>query len=173
MSTRLGVTRCTFAALLRPAKKPVFLCAYAGVFYVGGMAGSNEPSPYERLGGAAGVRKLVDRFYDFMTELPEAAHVLRMHPEQLSGSREKLYEFLCGWFGGPPLYVQKRGHPRLRMRHLPFPIDDRARDAWLMCMERALDECVEDASFKAMLRGAFGRMADHMRNTGAQQRPED
>lgn len=137
------------------------------------MAGSDAPAPFERIGGEAGVRKLVDRFYDLMRELPEAEHVLRMHPADLSGSREKLYEFLCGWLGGPPLYVEKRGHPRLRMRHLPFAIDDAARDGWLLCMDRALEEQVPDPMFKAMLRGAFGRMADHLRNVGAQQRPED
>jgi hemoglobin len=116
---------------------------------------------------------LVDRFYDLMRELPETAHVLAMHPPDLAGSRDKLYEFLSGWLGGPPLYVEKRGHPRLRMRHLPFVIDDAARDAWLMCMDRALEELVSDTMLKEMLRGAFGRMADHMRNAGQQQRPED
>jgi hemoglobin len=134
---------------------------------------SSAPSPFDRIGGASGVRRLVDRFYDLMSSLPEAAHVLRMHPPDLTSSREKLYEFLCGWLGGPPLYVEKRGHPRLRMRHLPFPIDDAARDAWLLCMERALDENVADTLLKSMLRGAFGRMADHLRNVGEQQRPED
>jgi hemoglobin len=91
-----------------------------------------------------------------------------MHPPDLQGSRDKLYEFLSGWLGGPPLYVEKRGHPRLRARHLPFPIDDAARDAWLMCMDRALEECVSDAMLKEMLRGAFGNMANHMRNVGEQ-----
>jgi hemoglobin len=130
------------------------------------VTGSTAPSPFERLGGAAGVRKLVDRFYDLMRELPDAAHVLAMHPPDLASSREKLYEFLSGWLGGPPLYVEKRGHPRLRARHLPFPIDDAARDGWLLCMDRALEECVSDTMLKEMLRGAFGRMADHMRNHG-------
>ena len=134
------------------------------------VTGSNAPSPFDRLGGAEGVRKLVDRFYDLMRELPEAAHVLHMHPPDLSGSREKLYEFLSGWLGGPPLYVEKRGHPRLRARHLPFAIDDAARDGWLMCMDRALDECVSEPMLKELLRGAFGRMADHMRNQGEQAR---
>lgn len=136
------------------------------------MTGSTTPSPFERIGGAAAARQLVDRFYDLMRETPAAAHVLGMHPPDLTGSREKLYEFLSGWLGGPPLYMEKRGHPRLRARHLPFAIDDAARDAWLMCMDRALEECVSDTMLKEMLRGAFGRMADHMRNTGEQKRPE-
>jgi hemoglobin len=131
------------------------------------------PTPFERLGGPAGVRALVDRFYDLMSELPEAAGVLQMHPEDLASSREKLRLFLTGWLGGPPLYVERFGHPRLRMRHLPFAIDDTARDAWMACMLRALDEQVHDAPLREMLRGAFQRMADHMRNTGLLARPED
>jgi hemoglobin len=131
------------------------------------------PTPFERLGGPDGVRKLVDRFYDLMSELPEARDVLHMHPQDLHSSREKLRLFLTGWLGGPPLYVQRYGHPRLRMRHLPFAIDDAARDAWMRCMRQALDEQVADELLREMLRGAFQRMADHMRNTGLHSRPED
>jgi hemoglobin len=111
------------------------------------------------------VRALVDRFYDLMSELPEAADVLRMHPRSLASSREKLRLFLTGWLGGPQLYVERYGHPRLRARHLPFPIDDRARDAWMLCMRQALDEQVQDSLLREMLRGSFQRLADHMRNT--------
>ena len=118
------------------------------------------------------MQKLVDRFYDLMHELPEAAHVRAMHPEDMQGSRQKLFEFLSGWLGGPPLFMERRGHPRLRMRHLPFAIDNAARDAWLLCMERAMDECIDDALLKEMLRGAFGRMADHLRNVGEFDRGE-
>jgi hemoglobin len=130
-------------------------------------------SPYERIGGADSVRRLVDRFYDLMRELPEAATILAMHPADLSGSRTKLFEFLSGWLGGPQLYIERRGHPRLRMRHLPFPVDDAARDAWMMCMRRALAVCVDDAELRESLGGAFLRMADHTRNSGPQQRSED
>ena len=131
------------------------------------------PTPFERIGGPAGVRALVDRFYDLMSELPEAQHVLRMHPEDLASSREKLRLFLTGWLGGPQLYVERYGHPRLRMRHLPFAIDDAARDAWMRCMRQALDEQVQDPLLHELLRGSFQRMADHMRNAGPQHRPED
>lgn len=137
------------------------------------MTSAVAPTPYDRLGGEAAVRKLVDRFYDLMSELPEAAHVLRMHPGDLSGSRDKFFDFLSGWLGGPQLYVERRGHPRLRMRHMHFPIDSAARDGWLLCMYRALDECVDDALLKEMLRGSFSRMGDHLRNVGEQERPED
>lgn len=120
-------------------------------------------APYERL-GEEGVRRLVDRFYDRMDALPEAAEVRAMHPRDLRGSREKLFWFLSGWLGGPPLYVEKKGHPRLRARHLPFAIDDAARDQWMLCMRQALAEVVEDAELSAYLERQLGRVADHMRN---------
>lgn len=125
----------------------------------------DERTPYERLGGEPAVRALVDRFYDTMDTLPEAAAIRRMHPADLSSSREKLVLFLCGWLGGPPRYVERFGHPRLRMRHLPFPIDHAARDAWLRCMARAL-EPVEDRPLAEALAESFARVADHMRNQG-------
>jgi hemoglobin len=134
---------------------------------------TSAPSPYNRIGGEPAVRKLVDRFYDLMHELPEAAHVRSMHPEDMAGSREKLFEFLSGWLGGPPLFMQRRGHPRLRMRHAPFAIDNAARDSWLLCMERAMSECIDDKLLIEMLRGAFGRMADHLRNVGQFERGEE
>ena len=123
-------------------------------------------TPFEALGGEPGVRALVDRFYDLMEEQPEAQAIRRMHPAKLESSRLKLHLFLCGWLGGPPLYVQKYGHPRLRARHLPFPIGDEARDAWMGCMTRALDEQVADEGLRSRLVQSFQRTADHMRNLG-------
>lgn len=119
---------------------------------------------YEQIGGEGNIRRLVDRFYDLMDARPEAAGIRRLHPEDLSGSREKLYLFLVGWTGGPPLYVQKYGHPRLRARHLPFPIGEAERDQWLLCMNQALDEVVEKALLKQQISLAFGQLADFMRN---------
>jgi hemoglobin len=121
-------------------------------------------SVYERVGGAEGTRKLVDRFYDLMDTLPEARELRAIHPPSLVQSREKLYEFMSGWLGGPPLYMEKRGHPRLRARHMPFPIDASARDAWMLCMSRALDELVKDADARDKLKGGLWNLADHMRN---------
>ena len=126
---------------------------------------SDEPTPFETLGGAEGVRALVDRFYDLMDELAEARTIRALHPPDLAESREKLYLFLSGWTGGPPLYLEKHGHPRLRARHLPFPIDTAARDAWILCMERALEEHPGlDGVFRQTLLGAFFQTADFMRN---------
>jgi hemoglobin len=115
---------------------------------------------FARIGGEAGVRRLVDRFYDLMDALPEVARLRALHPEALAGSRDKLSWFLVGWLGGPPLYVERFGHPRLRARHLPFAIGGSERDQWMRCMEQALD----DAELRGFLSAALAQLADHMRN---------
>ncbi len=119
---------------------------------------------YDKLGGEEGLRALVDRFYDLMDSLPEAAAIRHMHPDDLRESRDKLFEFLSGWTGGPQLYIQRRGHPRLRARHMPFPVDESARDQWMLCMDRALEESVADPMLRSQLSGALGRVANFMRN---------
>ncbi|MBS1137492.1 MAG: globin [Proteobacteria bacterium] len=121
-------------------------------------------TPYEILGGEAGLRALVQRFYQLMDELPEAYGIRKLHPQDLSGSEEKLFMFLSGWLGGPPLFVRRHGHPRLRARHLPFSIGAPERDQWLMCMRRALEEQVGDAGLRDKLYRALADLADHMRN---------
>jgi len=128
------------------------------------------PSPterFDRLGGETAVRRLVDRFYDLMDSLPEARELRALHPADLAGSRNKLHWFLVGWLGGPQLYVERFGHPRLRARHAPFPIGVRERDQWLHCMTRALDEQVTDRELREPLSAALSRLADHMRNQQA------
>jgi hemoglobin len=119
---------------------------------------------YELLGGEAGIRRLVDRFYDIMDTAPEAATIRALHAASLKASREKLRLFLTGWTGGPPLYVEQRGHPRLRMRHLPFSIGARERDEWLWCMEQALAEHEMPSEVRTHLRERLHALADHMRN---------
>jgi hemoglobin len=128
------------------------------------MSEQNQITPYKLIGGDAGVRQLVDRFYDLMDAQSETAELRAMHPVDLSGSREKLYDFLCGWFGGPPRFAEKHGHPRLRARHLPFVVDQQARDQWLQCMNQALDETGLDVMVKTALKQSFFNMADHLRN---------
>jgi hemoglobin len=120
--------------------------------------------PFVRIGGEPAVRALVDRFYDLMDTLPEAREIRALHPPSLESSREKLHLFLVGWMGGPQLYVERFGHPRLRARHLPFPIATRERDQWLLCMRQALDERVADDGLRAFLWQQLERLADHMRN---------
>ncbi len=124
-------------------------------------------SHYEQLGGDQGVRKLVDRFYDLMDESKEAQVIRAMHPDSLQSSRQKLFEFLSGFLGGPPIYIEKHGHPRLRMRHHPFSIDQSARDNWLACMHQALEEQVEDPLLLMQLKTSFTRTADHLINREA------
>ena len=124
-----------------------------------------QSTPYETLGGEAGVHQLVQRFYALMDELPEAHGVRCMHPESLQGSAQSLFEFLSGWFGGPSLYIAKKGHPRLRMRHAPYAVGQAVRDEWMLCMTLAIDEQVHDKDFRDWLVSTFGQMADHMMNT--------
>jgi hemoglobin len=127
-----------------------------------------RPTPYELLGGADGVRRLVQRFYALMDELPEAYRVRRMHPQDLAGSANSLFEFLSGWFGGPDLYIQRKGHPRLRMRHNPYAVGPAERDEWMLCMGQALNEQVADEAFRNHLIRTFAQIADHMVNTPGQ-----
>lgn len=121
-------------------------------------------TPYDLIGGEAGVRRLVQRFYALMDELPEAAAVRAVHPPSLAGSEQKLFEYFSGWLGGPPLFETKYGHPRLRGRHLPFSIGTRERDEWLLCMRRALDETVAHEQLRELLFEKMAGLADHMRN---------
>lgn len=118
---------------------------------------------FDALGGEAGVRSLVDRFYDRMDARPDAAAIRAMHPADLGESRRKLWMFLVGRFGGPPLYEAERGHPRLRARHLPFAVDADAARAWMACMDDAL-EPIGDPQLREELRAFFAQVADHMRN---------
>jgi hemoglobin len=121
-------------------------------------------TPYALLGGDAAVRALVDRFYDLMDLEPQYAELRALHARDLAHAREKLYLFLCGWLGGPSLYIERYGHPMLRARHLPFPIGIRERDQWTACMEQAMVERGVEADLRGRLRQSFFQTADWMRN---------
>lgn len=125
---------------------------------------STEVTLYELMGKEEGIRKLVDHFYDEMSALPEARGVLEMHPKDLAGSRDKLFWFFVGWSGGPQLYVEKFGHPRLRARHMPFKIGKSERDQWLFCFQKALVKMNYPESVSKELFSSIIRVADHMRN---------
>jgi len=127
---------------------------------------SEPASAYTLLGGELAVRTLVDRFYDVMDLEPAYAAIRRLHPDALDGSRDKLHWFLCGWLGGPDLYQQRFGHPRLRARHLPYAIGIAERDQWLACMTQALRECGVATELAERLCAAFFNTADWMRNRG-------
>jgi len=123
-----------------------------------------EASVYELLGGAARVFALVDRFYDLMDRTTEYYGIRKLHPATLDGSRAKLKMYLSGWLGGPNLYIERFGHPRLRARHLPFAIGQAERDMWLACMLSAMQEAGVSEPLKARLQEAFFGAADWMRN---------
>jgi hemoglobin len=123
-------------------------------------------APYAALGGDAGVRALVDRFYDLMDLEPAYARLRALHPTALDGSRDKLYWFLSGWLGGPDLYQSRFGHPRLRARHLPFTIGIAERDQWMACMAQAMAERGVAPALAERLRQALFGTADWMRNRG-------
>jgi hemoglobin len=116
------------------------------------------------LGGDARVRELVDRFYDLMDLDPAYRELRAVHGNTLESAREKLYLFLCGWLGGPPLYTDRYGHPMLRARHLPFAIGELERDQWMACMVQAMEETEVPQGLRDHLRGAFFKTADWMRN---------
>lgn len=125
-----------------------------------------SPTVYELLGGDTQVRALVDRFYDLMDLEPGYTELRQAHGPSLSDARDKLYWFLSGWLGGPNLYIERFGHPRLRARHMPFAIGIKERDQWLACMMQAMNELAVPPELSASLHKAFFQTADWMRNKG-------
>jgi hemoglobin len=128
----------------------------------------DEDTIFEKLGGEShgikAIEQIVDRFYHFMDTLPEAKNIREQHPADLTESKNKLVMFLVGWSGGPQLYIEKFGHPRLRARHMPFKIGERERDQWLYCMFKALDDCQIPEPLNSDLKKSFAHIADFMRN---------
>lgn len=125
---------------------------------------SPDNTPYQLIGGEAAVRALVERFYDLMDLEAAYAGIRALHGNTLDHARDKLFKFLSGWLGGPPLYVEEYGHPRLRARHLPFAIGNSERDQWLACMNQAMDELEVTGALRDHLNQAFFGTADWMRN---------
>lgn len=116
------------------------------------------------IGGQPVIARLAQRFYHHMDTLEEARGIRALHPPDLAPVQEVFARFLVEWLGGPPVYSSERGHPRLRRRHIPFPIGVAERDAWMLCMHTALVEVVPDEALRAALETAFLRTADFMRN---------
>lgn len=121
-------------------------------------------TPYAWAGGEAAVRNLVDRFYDLMDLEPGYKELRAVHGSELTAARDKLFWFLSGWLGGPPEYTDRFGHPRLRMRHMPFAIGILERDQWLACMAQAMQETGLDPALRERLENSFFQTADWMRN---------
>jgi hemoglobin len=143
-------------------------------------AGSGEAEPghrvtvYDALGGQPFFDKLVERFYA-RVEADDVLLGLYPEPDDLGPARERLALFLAQYWGGPPTYSELRGHPRLRMRHVPYSIGTRERDHWLAAMHEALRETMPDAPLDADLRSEVGtRITDYfeMAATHLVNRPE-
>ena len=131
-------------------------------------SGSNKSTFYELLGGENGgtekLRQLVETFYDIMDTDPKAAPIRALHPADLTSSREKLFMFLTGWTGGPQLYIERYGHPRLRQRHMSFSIGESERDQWMYCMIGAMHQMNLDEKLLQKLANQLYGVADFMRN---------
>jgi hemoglobin len=135
------------------------------------MSDTSAPNPqslYDLLGGEPHatnqIREIVEAFYDVMDSDEKAKTIRLMHPEDLTSSREKLFMFLCGWTGGPQLYIERYGHPFLRRRHLPFKIGEEERDQWIYCMTKGmLNLKMDEVKIKALLNALYP-IADSMRN---------
>jgi len=119
---------------------------------------------YERLGGQPAIERLVEAFYANMDVLPEARTIRAMHADDLGPTKEVLKRYLAEWTGGPKLYSPEKGHPRLRRRHLHVAIGEAERDAWLLCMGKALEATIVDAAARAQIYEQMAGLADWMRN---------
>lgn len=121
-------------------------------------------TPYALIGGEIAVLTLVERFYFYMDSLPAAAPLRKIHADDLSGARDKLFKFLSGWLGGPDLFIQEFGHPRLRQRHIHFAIGEAEVEQWLFCMHKAMDEITMESTLRDNLWQALTQLAQHMIN---------
>ena len=128
------------------------------------MSGAPAATPYARIGGEAGLRRFTRRFYALMDSLPEAAACRAIHPDSLAGAEQKLFEYLSGWLGGPPLFTDKYGPPMLRRRHLHAPIAGAEIEGWLACFRRAWAEEVADPALGPLVLPQVEGLARHMRN---------
>jgi hemoglobin len=123
-----------------------------------------EVSLFDFIGGEAGVDRLVEAFYARMNTFPEARTIRAMHTRDLGTIKVVLKEYLAQWLGGPKRYSAKKGHPRLRSRHLGFAIGEAERDAWVHCMKCALEDSVEDPEARSKVLAELTHLANWMRN---------
>jgi hemoglobin len=121
-------------------------------------------TPDDEIGGEATVRALCARFYTLMDQLPEAVACRAVHPPSLAQAEEKLFEYLTGWLGGPPLYIRKYGHPRLRQRHFGAPIGRLEIEGWLTCFHRAWADVVPPTPSSAAILDKIDALGWHMAN---------
>ena len=126
-------------------------------------------SPYDLLGGEAVIQALTSRFYELMDNLPEAAAFRAIHPADLGPARQKLFEYLSGWLGGPPLFTDKYGPPMLRRRHFPAKITAIEAEGWLICFRQAWAETTSDPALTAQIMPRIEALGQHMINAGQAQ----
>jgi hemoglobin len=127
------------------------------------MKAMDESAVYEAI-GEDGFHRLVAAFY---RQVPQDPILGPMYPaDDLEGAEQRLRDFLVGRFGGPTRYIEQRGHPRLRMRHMPFAVDQAARDRWMELMGKALDEVQLPVEAAGVLREFFGPMSSFLINRG-------
>jgi hemoglobin len=122
-------------------------------------------SPYQLIGGGAGVEQLVKTFYDIVESDPAGASLMAIHNQghDLAHAREAQFEFLSGFLGGPQLYLERHRHSNVRLMHTHLAIGTAERDSWLACMDRALTAVVADPEVRSLLMGHFSRVAEALR----------
>ncbi len=133
----------------------------------GSMAEEATLTPFQRVGGAEKIRALIERFYEVMFETePRLTTLHRTGADGRvdEGSRRRFALFVVGWLGGPQDYTEQHGHPRLRMRHARVAVDLVMRDAWLRCMQTAMNELEIAGPVRTYLDERFAEVAEAMRN---------
>ena len=125
---------------------------------------TDSVTAYALIGGEQGIVRLVAAFYQVMERDPKARAVRAVHGASLVEAQAKLQDFLTGWLGGPPIYMLKYGHPRMRMRHMPFAIGTKEMEEWLYCMDEAMNMLQVEANLRTKLADAFRGLAEKIRN---------
>lgn len=130
------------------------------------FAAQRENSIFVQLGGEPGVRALITRFYDIIEQdsIAKPLHLLHLQGAGVAHSRDEQFNYLCGFFGGPQYYVMKHRHARLKEIHAHVPIGAELRDLWLLCMQRAVNDCNIAPELAAVVMQHFGKAAETSRN---------
>lgn len=128
------------------------------------MSDTLQRTPYEALGGEAGVRRLVNAFYDAVESDPAAERLRAMHSTDLSLIRRRLADWLSGWLGGPAVYAQRHpGRPCIMSAHARFEIGAEEAAQWMACMRKAMDQVHAPEDWRERMDTAFHRMCEGMR----------
>jgi hemoglobin len=129
------------------------------------MGEALQKTPYDLMGGEAMLRLLVNRFYDVMLSADETKTIRAMHAADLSPMREKLFDFLSGWLGGPNLYFQRPDRKCMGEAHASFAIGAKERDEWLLCMKKAMADVGLSSELQTLLEQPLFQIANAMRSS--------